>query len=202
MARRQQQILVILGHPAADSLCAGMARAYAEGARQAGAEVRWLPVGGLDFDPLLHGGYRGDQPLEPDLAAAQGDIRWASHIAWVYPIWWGGLPALLKGFIDRVFLPGYAFRYRKGSSLWDRLLAGRSAELLVTMDSPPWYFRWVVHMPGHHQMKKAILEFCGIRPVQVHSFGPVRTASQPIRIRAKTGRTLRATSDMKPSGKR
>jgi putative NADPH-quinone reductase len=87
------------------------------------------------------------------------------------------MPALLKGFIDRTFLPGYAFRYRKGSSLWDKLLAGRSAELLVTMDSPPWYFRWVTRMPGHHQMKKAILEFCGIRPVRVHSFGPVRSAS-------------------------
>ena len=87
------------------------------------------------------------------------------------------MPALLKGFIDRVLLPGYAFKYRQGSSLWDKLLAGRSAELLVTMDSPPWYFRWVTRMPGHHQMKKAILEFCGISPVRVHSFGPVRSAS-------------------------
>ena len=111
------------------------------------------------------------------MLAAQADITWAHHLVWVYPIWWGAMPALLKGFIDRVLLPGYAFKYRKGSSLWDKLLAGRSAELLVTMDSPPWYFRWVTRMPGHHQMKKAILEFCGISPVQVHSFGPVRSAS-------------------------
>lgn len=173
----QQQILVILGHPAADSLCAGIARAYAEGAREAGADVRFLDVGQLAFDPVLRLGYRGEQPLEPDLLAARGHITWAHHLVWVYPIWWGAMPAVLKGFIDRVFLPGYAFKYRPGSSLWDRLLAGRSAELLVTMDSPPWYFRWVTRMPGHHQMKKAILEFCGIRPVRVHSFGPVRTAS-------------------------
>ena len=172
----QQNILVILGHPTAESLCAGMARAYAEGARRAGAQVRFLDVGQLVFNPLFQG-YGAAQPLEPDLRAAQADITWAHHLVWVYPIWWGAMPALLKGFIDRVLLPGYAFKYRKGSSLWDKLLAGRSAELLVTMDSPPWYFRWVTRMPGHHQMKKAILEFCGIRPVRVHSFGPVRTAS-------------------------
>jgi len=172
----QQRILIILGHPSADSMCAGMAHAYADGARQAGADVRFLNVGQLAFDPLFQG-YGAAQPLEPDLAAAQADIAWAGHLVWVYPIWWGAMPALLKGFIDRVFLPGYAFKYRTGSSLWDKLLAGRSAELLVTMDSPPWYFRWVTRMPGHHQMKKAILEFCGIRPVRVHSFGPVRSAS-------------------------
>lgn len=171
-----QRILVILGHPALNSLCAGMATAYVEGAQAAGAEVRRLDLGALHFDPLLHAGYRGEQPLEPDLLAAQADITWAGHLVWVYPIWWGAMPALLKGFIDRVLLPGYAFKYRRGSSLWDKLLAGRSAELLVSMDSPPWYFRWVTRMPGHHQMKKAILEFCGIRPVKVHSFGPVRTA--------------------------
>ena len=172
----QHNILVILGHPAANSLCAGMARAYADGAQQAGAKVRFLDVGQLAFNPLFQG-YGAVQPLEPDLLAAQTDISWAHHLVWVYPIWWGAMPALLKGFIDRVLLPGYAFKYRKGSSLWDKLLTGRSAELLVTMDSPPWYFRWVTRMPGHHQMKKAILEFCGIRPVQVHSFGPVRSAS-------------------------
>lgn len=172
----KQHILVLLGHPAAESLCAGMARAYAEGARQAGAEVRFLDLGQLAFNPLFQG-YGAAQPLEPDLLAAQADITWADHLVWVYPIWWGAMPALLKGFIDRTFLPGYAFKYRQGSSLWDKLLAGRSAELLVTMDSPPWYFRWVTRMPGHHQMKKAILQFCGIRPVRVHSFGPVRSAS-------------------------
>lgn len=177
------RILLILGHPAADSLCAGLADAYASGARDGGADVRVLRLGELAFDPLLHAGYRGEQPLEPDLQQAQADILWASHLAWVYPTWWGGLPALLKGFIDRVFLPGFAFRYRKGSALWDRLLAGRSADLLVTMDSPPWYYRWVTRMPGHHQMRRAILEFSGIRPVRTHSFGPVISADAARRQR-------------------
>jgi putative NADPH-quinone reductase len=172
-----QRILVILGHPSADSLCAGLAQAYLAGARSAGAEVRLLCVGQLGFDPLLHAGYRGAQPLEPDLQAAQAQIAWAGHLVWVYPTWWGAMPALLKGFIDRVFLPGFAFKHHQGSSRWDKLLAGRSAELLVTMDTPPWYYRWVQRGPGHHQMQKTILGFSGIRPVRVHEFGPVHSAT-------------------------
>jgi putative NADPH-quinone reductase len=93
------------------------------------------------------------------------------------------MPALMKGFIDRVFLPGFAFKFRDGSALWDRLLTGRSAHLLVTMDTPPWYFRWVYRMPGHNQMKRTILEFSGIKPVKVSSFGPLKNSNQQKRAK-------------------
>ncbi|MBQ1784123.1 MAG: NAD(P)H-dependent oxidoreductase [Gammaproteobacteria bacterium] len=179
----KRKVLVVLGHSCVDSLCAALATAYRQAAEQAGHEVRWLAVGQLQFDPLLHHGYGQPQELEPDLLAAQQAILWADHLLLVYPTWWGGMPALLKGFIDRVFLPGFAFKYRTGSSLWDKLLSGRSAQLLVTMDSPPWYYRFINHMPGHHQMKRTILEFCGIRPVQIHSFGPVRGSTPEQRQR-------------------
>lgn len=169
-----KRILVILGHPSHDSFCGAIADTYMEGARAAGHDVRFMDLGGLSFDPVLRTGYAAAQELEPDLVAAQDDIRWAEHLVFVYPIWWGAMPALLKGFIDRVFLPGFAFKYRSGSPLWDRLLAGRSAHLFVTMDSPPWYYRWVYRMPGHQQMRRTILEFSGVKPVAITSFGPVR----------------------------
>ena len=135
-------------------------------------------MGDLSLDPVLPKGYARIQELEPDLLAAQAAVTWAQHIVFVYPTWWGGMPALLKGFIDRVFLPGFAFRYREDSPFWDRLLTGRSAHLLVTMDTPPWYYRLVYRMPGHNQMKRTILEFSGIKPVAVSSFGPVKGSSQ------------------------
>lgn len=178
-----KKIVLILGHPQTDSLCGALAAAYQQGAEAAGHQVRRLALGELEFEPLLHHGYGQQQDLEPDLQAAQQAILWADHLVLVYPTWWGGMPALLKGFIDRVFLPGFAFKYRNGSSLWDKLLSGRSAQLLVTMDSPPWYFRFINRMPGHHQMKRTILEFCGIRPVQIHSFGPVRGSTPEQRQR-------------------
>lgn len=172
-----KQILVVLGHPRVDSLCGALAQYYIDGARAAGHEVRVLRLAELRFDPILHGGYVGSQPLEPDLQQAREAITAAQHLVWVYPLWWGAMPALMKGFIDRVFLPGFAFKYRQGSPFWDRLLAGRSAELLVTMDSPPWYYRWVNRMPGHQQMRRTILQFCGITPVSIHSFGSVKTST-------------------------
>jgi putative NADPH-quinone reductase len=172
-----KRILVILGHPANDNFCGALANAYIQGAKAAGNEVQLLALGDLSFDPVLHKGYAAIQELEPDLVTAQAAILWAQHIVFVYPIWWGAMPALLKGFIDRVFLPGFAFKYRDNSALWERLLAGRSARLLVTMDSPPWYFRWISGMPGHHQMKRTILEFCGIKPVTISSFGPIKDSS-------------------------
>jgi putative NADPH-quinone reductase len=171
-----KRILVILGHPAEHSFCRALADAYVKGAAAAGHEVQFLALGQLSFDPILHEGYARIQDLEPDLVSAQTAISWAQHLVFVYPTWWGAMPALLKGFIDRIFLPGFAFKYREGSVFWDRLLAGRSAHLLVTMDSPPWYYRWVVHRPGHNQMKRAILEFSGIKPVAISNFGPVKSS--------------------------
>lgn len=169
-----KRILVILGHPSEDSLGGALALSYAKGAEASGHAVRSIALGKLKFDPVLHDGYAKIQALEPDLVAAQEAMAWAEHIVLVYPVWWGSIPALLKGFFDRILLPGFAFKFREDSLRVDGLLAGRSAHLLVTMDTPPWYYRWIYRMPGHNQMKRTILGFCGIKPVTVSSFGPVR----------------------------
>jgi putative NADPH-quinone reductase len=178
MPSTPKRILIVMAHPGSNSLTQALAEEYQRGAIKSGAEVRYLSLSELDFDPVLKEGYRGKQPMEPDLTKAQKDILWAQHLVFVYPIWWGAMPALLKGFIDRIFLPGFAFKYRKDSVWWDKLLAGRSARLITLMDTPPCYFRWVYRMPGHNQMKRTILEFCGVKPVRISSFGPVRGADE------------------------
>jgi putative NADPH-quinone reductase len=172
-----KRILLILGHPSGASFCAALAERYVQSAIDAGHEVRQLRLGELDFDPVLREGYRQIQALEEALSVAQSDILWAEHLTLVYPIWWGGIPALLKGFFDRVFLPGFAFKYRKGKAFPDKLLTGRTAHLLVTMDTPPWYYRWFYRMPGLHQVRKTTLEFCGIKPLRTLTFGPVLGSS-------------------------
>ncbi|MGY3027849.1 NAD(P)H dehydrogenase (quinone) [Pseudomonas lurida] len=114
------------------------------------------------------------------MLSAQSDILWATHLTFVFPIWWGGIPAVMKGFIDRVFLPGFAFKYRDGRAFPDKLLSGRTAHLLVTLDTPPWYYRWFYRMPGLHQMRKTTLELCGVKTLKTLLFGPVlgSTATQ------------------------
>jgi putative NADPH-quinone reductase len=181
MSAPTAKIAVLLGHPDVTSLCGSIARAYADAARSAGAEVREINLAELTFDPVLWHGYNEIQTLEPDLLEAQDTIRWADVLVFAYPTWWGTVPALLKGFVDRVFLPGFAFKYRDNSRFWDRLLAGRSARLLVTMDSPHWYYRFVARQPGHQMMRRAILGFSGVKPVRTTVFGPVRTSTATAR---------------------
>ena len=178
-----KKVLVVLAHPPAGSYGAALAEAYAGQARRDGHEVKLLSLGTLKFDPVLHRSYRAVQPLEPALQAAQAQIRWAQHLVFVYPVWWGSVPAVLKGFLDRVFLPGFAFKYRPGKSLPEPLLKGRSAHLVLTMDTPPWYFRWIDRAPGLRQMKANTLEFCGIRPVKSLALGPVLGSSEQRRAR-------------------
>lgn len=172
-----KRILMIFGSPKDNSLCNALGEAYAQGARSEGHVVRLLKLGEMAFDPVLHQGYDQSQALEPDLLEAQRQIHWAEHLVFVYPVWWGGVPALLKGFFDRVFLPGFAFRYR-GVRSWEKLLEGRTADLLVTLDTPPWYFRWIYGAPGHRQMTRTILGFCGIKTRRLAEFAPVRSSSE------------------------
>lgn len=172
-----KRVLIILGHPSTDSFCGAIANNYFEAATQAGREVRIVQLGALNFDPVLHESYNQIQTLEQDLLDAQADIMWAEHLVFVFPLWWGGVPALLKGFIDRTFLPGFAFKYRQGKVFPDKLLKGRTAHLLVAMDTAPWYYKWVYWMPGLHQMRRHTLAFCGIKPLTTLMFGPVLTST-------------------------
>lgn len=190
-----KRILLILGTPKRDSLCHALAEAYSSGARGQGHVVRQLRLGELQFDPILREGFGQQQTLEPDLLEAQRQIHWAEHLVFVYPIWWGGVPALLKGFFDRTFLPGFAFKYRNRSQLWDKLLSGRTADLLVTLDTPPWYFRWIYGAPAHRQMVRTILGFCGIKTRRLTEFAPVRPSSEEQRqgwLRKAEGLGVRA----------
>ena len=169
--------IVIDGHPNPDSLTAAIASRYA--AEHGDAEL--LVLRDLEFDPILRVGYRGEQLLEPDLVDARAAIERADRVVLAVPVWWGSIPALAKGFFDRAFLPGWAFRYRR-SGLVDGLLAGRSARIIVTTDSPWWYLRLVGDTTVRH-VRGRILRFSGLKPVTAMRFGPVRNSTPQARER-------------------
>ena len=171
-----KKILIINGHPDKKSFCFALAESYKKGADKSGPQCKLLHLSDLKFNPILNYGYRLVSELEPDLLATQQDILQADHIVMVYPNWWGTYPALLKGFIDRVFLPGFAFKYHKDSPLPAKLLKGKTARIIVTMDTPKWYYWLINRSPGHNSMKKAILEFSGISPVKISSFGIIKSS--------------------------
>lgn len=171
-------VLILDGHPRPGSLGDSLAEAYADGARMAGLSAEIVSIRDLDFDPVLHLGYKGEQPLEPDLRRMQQAIIACRRLVLVYPNWWGGMPAQMKGFIDRTLLPGFAFKYKKEAPYVDRLLTGRSGRIIVTMDAPPWYDRLMYRAGGTHVAKAEILQFIGLKPVKAWRVGPVRGATQ------------------------
>ncbi len=167
-------LLVLNGNPKPDSLCHALAREYARSAEQGGARVTLHHVGELAFAPDLHHGYDEVQPLEPDLQSVQQSLMQAHHLVIVAPVWWGHLPARLKGLLDRTLLPGFAFRYQPGKAHPEQLLAGKTARLLLTMDSPPLVLPLVAgSSPGAHPGQ------AGARAVRYPADPPPASGARP-----------------------
>ena len=164
-------------HPSDRSFCKALADAYESAAKDAGYEIERINLRELDFNPNLIHGYAEIQELEPHLQMAQKKIMQCQHLVLIFPIWWGSMPALLKGFFDRCLLPGYAFKYHEKDPFWDKLLKGRSARVIITSDAPVFY-NWLMYLGAPYvTIKKTILGFCGFKPVKLLSIGSVKTLS-------------------------
>ena len=177
----KKKILIINGHPDKETFNYAISEAYKIGALQSNADIQEIKVRELNFNPNLQFGYRKQTALEPDLIIAQEKIKWADHLVWIYPVWWGSYPALLKGFIDRVFLPGFAFQKKENSVRWDKYLTGKTARIICTLDQPAWYYRWIYKRPSHYAMKNLTLNFIGIKKVKTTSIGPIRLSKETYR---------------------
>lgn len=176
-----KKILLINGHPDRESFNFGLSDAYKKGAEKSGAEIKEINIRELNFNPNLEFGYRKRTELEPDLLDAQEKLKWADHIVWIYPVWWGSVPAIMKGFLDRVLLPGFAFQKREGSVWWDKYFTGKTSRIICTMDQPLWYYKLVYRSPSHNAMKKLTMQFIGVKSVKITSIGPVRLSTDKFR---------------------
>ena len=172
------KLFIFVGHPRAQSLSHGMADAYQRGAESQGAEIRRMHLSDMQFDPDLTEGYHSRKTLEPCLETWRDNVLWSSHVCWAYPVWWGGMPAKMKGVIDRAFLPGFAMQYHENDPWWDKLLAGRSADLLLTSDAPAWFDQLLYGRPAKKQAAYSVLKFSGIKPVRTLQVGTVKSAKE------------------------
>ena len=171
-----KRILLIQGHPDATlpHLCQALADAYAEGARKAGHELRRTAVAELDFPILRTQKAWEEGSLPPGLQQAQEDIRWAGHIVLFFPLWLGDMPALLKGFLEQVARPGFAFERGDDSAAFAKKgLTGRSARVVVTMGMPALVYRWYFRAHSVKSLERNILGFAGIAPVNETLIGMV-----------------------------
>ena len=176
-----KKILIINGHPDKESFNYALSKSYKLGVEKSNTEVKIINIRELNFNPNLEFGYRKRTELEPDLLEAQNKLKWADHLVWIYPVWWGSLPAIMKGFIDRVLLPGFAFK-KRANSLWsDKCLTNKTARIICTLDQPSWYYRWYYKRPSTNAMKKLTLYFIGVKKVKVTTIGPIRMSEEKFR---------------------
>lgn len=176
-------ILILQGHPdpQPSRLCVALAEAYAAGALAAGHQVTQLSLAEMDL-PLLRRpeDFRDGSPPEA-VREAQAALHAAQHWVLIYPLWLGGMPALVKGFLEQTLRPGFAFR--EGAGLKGGLLHGRSARVIITMGMPVFIYRWWFGAVSLKALRRHILQFCGIGPIRetlvggVDSLTPARAAA-------------------------
>lgn len=172
MTGSMTNIALIEGHPDADPLryCHALADAYAEGGISGRHDVRRIAIAGLDF-PLLRTRVQwAEEPAPSSIAQAQQAIAWAQHLVFIYPLWLGDMPALLKGFLEQVARPGFAVQ--EGARPRG-LLTGRSARLVVTMGMPTLAYRVYFGAHSVKSFERNILGFSGVRPIRRTLIGNV-----------------------------
>jgi putative NADPH-quinone reductase len=164
-----KKILLVDANPSKFSLTAALAEEYEINAKNSGFAVETLILRDLKFDPILHYGYARHQKLEPDLEKAQKLLKWCEHLVLVSPVWWYSFPALLKGFLDRVFLPDFAFSVKLVPSRNHiKLLNGKSATVVYTYAGPKKNMGTDFEDPFGLQLKYGILYFCGFNNVDLY----------------------------------
>lgn len=160
-----KKILIIDAHPDAESLVSFFCKKYEQAAKQ-NHEVEKITIRDLNFDPILHYGYRKAQDMEPDLLLAQEKIKSCQHLVLFTPNWWGSLPALAKGFFERVFIRDFSHRFNPKKKMAEKLLIGRSASVVYTQSSPKFYTRFFIGDPFWKCLKNSILTYVGFENVK------------------------------------
>lgn len=172
------RIYILNGHPAETSLSKELSLTYARTAESSGHEVRLTHLHDMQFD-IDYGfaGYSQTKPLEPDLESFVKNLNWCEHFVMAAPMWWGGVPAKLKGVFDRALLPGQAFDPRNTKmGMPAPLLTGRSGRVFITADTPGWLMSLLYRNAMVRQIEAQILGFIGLKPVKTSFIAP---ASQP-----------------------
>jgi|TARA_R110001599_G_scaffold70858_2_gene198190 NAD(P)H dehydrogenase (quinone) len=175
-----KRVLVLAANPKGSSFINYLAEAYANSAEEKN-EVQLLKISDMEFSLDLSKGYAEEHSMEDSLKSFQASLDWCEHLVIFTPIWWGSLPAKLKGLIDRTFLPGFAFQYEKGKSIPKKLLKGKTARLVMTMDTPPWYYFLIQGAPAIKQLKTTTLKFVGFSSVKSKMIGPIISSTKKSR---------------------
>lgn len=175
------RIVIVVGHSRPDSYCEALGEAYRSGAEAAGHQAKLFVTARMAFDPILHRGYEGIEPREPDLEEAYRAMLVADHLVFIFPLWLGGFPAIFKGFLERVLQPELVEPANTGKFV--KVLEGKSARVIVTMGMPALIYRWWFGAHAIKILKRNILDFMGVSPVRTTIHGNIEGVGAETRRR-------------------
>jgi putative NADPH-quinone reductase len=171
-----KKIMVVVGHPLRATFCKAIGQAYLEGAKGSGHQVDLFELAEMTFDPILRWGYRREQPLEPDLRRAYDALAACDHLVVIFPLWCGDMPALLKGFIERILQPDLIARENTENEMNWSIFRNKSARVIMTMGMPTLVYRYWFGAYALKLLTRNILKFIGIKPVRHTLFGMLGTS--------------------------
>jgi putative NADPH-quinone reductase len=174
-ATAKRRILIIDGHPdkREGRFIHACANAYAEAALAAGHQVKSIKVSELEFDWLKTSDEFMKQAPPHAICSAQLDVASCDHLVILYPLWLGSMPALLKAFFEQLMRPGFAFKSEPGGKLPKKLLAGKSARIVVSMGMPSLFYKWFYRAHSLKSVERNILAFVGFGPVRASVIGGI-----------------------------
>lgn len=161
------RVLIIMGNPKPNSLCNSLCDEYEKGAKSAGHQVEVFKLN--QIEPKTKAGYYETYHPETWVKEQQDAVLNSDHIVFITPLWWGSMTAALKSYIDQVFISGITFRYRKDGG-YDKLCQGKTSEVIITSDTPKWFYFTFMGAPLVKTFRMHILEFCGIKLKRTNMF--------------------------------
>lgn len=169
-------VLVIYTHPHKKSLNGAFLEKTLKGldSNQSVKNVELLDLYEERFDPLLIFNdeiKRRDMYKDPSMEKYRAQITKADAVIFIYPIWWGRPPAMLLGYIDKLFASGFAFKQEPGKIMPEGLLKGKKTICISTMKGPTAYPRFFLSNAHKVLMKKALFSYVGINNVKFFEFG-------------------------------
>ena len=196
------RLLFIHSHPVPESFNTALCKAAVETARAKGHEVRLIDLYAEGFNPVMsteeRRAYHDDGPPPPDVAPHIAALQWAEGLIFVYPTWWYAQPAMLKGWMDRVWRPGVTFSVPTPSEPMRPVLTQvRLIGVITTLGSPWWFWTFLIGAPGRRMILRG-LRFCTARRTKTFWLGLHEMDTQDAPARARYLDRVRARIERIP----
>lgn len=194
------RVTIIFNHPYEGSYCNAILETVSKGLRKANHEIDLIHLDNDQFNPVMTSSdlkaFRDKSPVDPKVLEYKGKLEKADHLIFIFPIWWELMPAMTKGFIDKVIFPGVAYDYTNKENTRMKPLFNKikGVTVITTMNTPKLLYRLFFG----NAIKKALILGTfwkiGYKNRKWISFNNVKKVSQEKRIKWLEGLETRFSS--------